>query len=1034
MQNKGAIRLFLVLLGLVSVYQLFFTFKTKSVEKQAYEYAVLKAEKGTYATNAAKDSAIKKNQKYYFDSISTTPVVNIGVGEWRPIQYTYDEVKNNQLNLGLDLQGGVSVILEVSVADVIKGLAGNSTDVTFNKALASAKEISPANEDLLTTFFREFERIREEDGTNVKLNSPEIFGTTALLSKMQGDSEEEAKRIIRAEVDGAVDRAYEILRARIDKFGVASPTIQRLPGTDQIAIELAGVSDAERVRKLLQSSAALEFWTVYTPQDVLPYFIQVNARLKEMNVVEAPAVEETAVEEPQLPDTSSDKEVDSLRKVAEKMLAAAEGQVEKEVDEAKYRAENPLFAVLAPMQQMHSVVAYVAVKDTALVNQYLNMPQMADLRAQAGLQHAEFLWANKPLEADPTVIELYAIHSNRQGVPPLSGDVIEDAYQSYDQRSRPCVSMVMDATGASIWEKMTEERMSDPNGNTFIAIVLDGNVYSAPGVQSVITGGRSEISGQFDVKEAQDLANILKAGKLPAPARIVQSEIVGPSLGQESINAGMISFIVAFVLVLVWMVFYYSKSGFYADIALLVNVLFIFGILASLGATLTLPGMAGIILTLGMAVDANVIINERIKEELRAGKSDKAAIKDGYGNAYSSIIDANVTTIITCVLLLVFGKGPIQGFATTMIIGIITSLLTAIFVTRLFVEADLKHGRRLSVFTGVVKSWFMNTNFQFIARKKTFYILSSVLMLVSIVAMATRGFDKSIDFVGGRTYTVRFDQPVSTEEVAASLGEVLIDENGNKLVPEVKTYGSASQVKISTKYMSTQTGEDIDDMVDRKIYEGVVKFYPEGLSYAEFTSGEGLGIMEANVVGPTMADDIKMSTVYALSLAIIAIFLYILMRFRKWQYSVGMIAASVHNVVIVCGVFALFHGILPFSMQIDQTFVAAILTVIGYALNDNVIVFDRIREEIHNNPRKDVNTLANVAINKTLGRTINTSITTFIVILIVFLFGGDSLKGFMLAMGIGVIVGTYSSVFVATPVMLDLSKKASDKKALKAQK
>ncbi|MDD4819755.1 MAG: protein translocase subunit SecDF [Flavobacteriales bacterium] len=1033
MQNKGPIRLFLVVLAVVSVYQLFFTWKSKSVEEQAYEYAVSKAEGDTFATNAAKDSAVKKIQKYYFDSIATVPVINIGVGSWRPIQYTYTDVKNNELNLGLDLQGGVSTILEVSVADVIKGLAGNTTDPTFNKALASAKKISPANEDLLTTFFREFERIKEEDGTDVKLSSPELFGTSSMLSKMKTGTEDEMKKLIRTEVEGAVDRAFEILRARIDKFGVASPTIQRLPGTDQISIELAGVSDADRVRKLLQSSAALEFWTVYTPKEIIPFFMAANNRLKEMQalVVSSEKTETATVKDSTAAPVS---EIDSLKNAAESLIKQLdEKEVSQDASSEQFKSENPLFAVLSPVQQMSPVVAYVSVKDTATVNKYLAMPEIQELLINSGLQYTEFLWSNKPIETDATLMELYAIRSNRTATPELSGDVIDDAFQSYDQRSRPSVSMSMDATGAAKWEKMTEERIADADGNRFIAIVLDKSVYSAPGVQSVISGGRSEISGNFDVKEAKDLANILKAGKLPAPARIVQSEIVGPSLGQESINAGMISFAIAFVIVLAWMFFYYAKSGLYADIAIFVNVLFIFGILASLGATLTMPGIAGIILTIGMAVDANVIINERIKEELRAGKTDKQAVKDGYGNAYSSIIDANVTTFLTCLLLFIFGKGPIQGFATTMMIGIATSLLTAIFVSRLFIEADLKHGRKLKVATGAVKNWFMNTNFQFIAKKNKFYILSSVLIVASILAMAVRGFDKSIDFVGGRTYTIRFDQPVSTEEVAAALGEVLV-EDGDNLIPEVKTYGSASQVKISTKYMSNKTGEGIDGMVDQKIYEGVKKFYPNGLSYTEFTSGEGLGIMEANVVGPTMAEDIKMSTVYALSLAIIAIFLYILMRFRRWQYSAGMIAASIHNVIIVCGVFALFHGILPFSLQIDQTFVAAILTVIGYALNDNVVVFDRIREEIHLNPRKDIDFVANMSINKTLGRTINTSFSTFLVILIVFLFGGDSIRGFMLAMGIGVIVGTYSSIFIATPVMLDLTKRQLAKQAQQEEK
>ncbi len=1027
MQNKGPIRLFLILLAVVSIYQLFFTWKAKSVEKQAYEYAVTKAETSQYATNSAKDSAVKKIQKYYFDSIATEPVISIGIGSWKPIQYTYSDVKNNELNLGLDLQGGVSVILEVSVEDVIKGLANNTTDPTFNKALIAARKESAAKEDLLTTFFRKFEQVKAEDGTDVKLSSPEIFGNAALRSKItSGMSEEAVKKLVREEVEGAVDRAFEILRARIDKFGVSSPTIQRLPGTDQISIELAGVSDAERVRKLLQSTAALEFWTVFTPQDVIPYFIEANTRLKEIQDLKNPKQETAEVAAKK--DTArvtEDMGADSLRKIAEQMLDEAEKSATAEPE----TGENPLFDVLYPVQEMSSVVAYVHIKDTATVNKYLNMPEITDLRGKYGLEYAGFYWGNKPTRFDKTLMELYAIRSNRQGVPPLSGDVINDAYQSYDEHSQPAVSMSMDATGASIWAKMTEERKNDPTGNNFIAIVLDKNVYSAPGVKSVITGGRSEISGQFDVKEAKDLANILKAGKLPAPARIVQSEIVGPSLGQESITAGMISFAIAFVIVLVWMVFFYSKSGFYADIAIFVNILFIFGILASLGATLTLPGIAGIILTIGMAVDANVIINERIKEELRLGKSDKQAVRDGYGNAYSSIIDANVTTFLTSLILFIFGKGPIQGFATTMMIGIITSLITAIFVSRLFIEADLKHGRKLNVSTSIVKNWFMNTNFQFIAKKNAFYILSAVLIVCSFTAMAVRGFDKSIDFVGGRTYTIRFDQPVSTEEVAASLGDVLV-ENGEKQIPEVKTFGTERQVKISTKFMSQKTGEEVDDMVDKTIFEGLKKFYPEGFSYAEFTSGEGLGIMEANVVGPTIADDIKTSTVWALGLSLAIIFLYILIRFRKWQYSAGCIAASVHNVIIVFGVFALFHGILPFSLQIDQTFVAAILTVIGYALNDNVIVFDRIREEIKNNPRKDISMLSNIAINKTLGRTINTSMSTFLVILIIFIWGGDSIRGFMLAMGIGVIVGTYSSIFIATPVMLDLTKRREAKKAL----
>lgn len=1020
MQNKGPIRLFLIVLGIVCVYQLFFTWKAKSVDQRADEYAIVQADQFSYATNSARDSAIKKMRQYYFDSTATDPVVNIGIGSWRPIQYTYSDIKNNELKLGLDLQGGVSVILEVSVEDVVKGLANNTSDPTFNKALIAAKEQSGGKEDYLTVFFRKFDEIAKADGVDVKLSSPQIFGS--ISSGHTGNmTDDQVKAAVRKEVDGAVDRAYKILRTRIDKFGVSSPTIQRLPGTDQIAVELAGVSDAERVRKLLQSSAALEFWTVYTPVEIVPYFIELNGRLKEQDDLKkkesgeaaAPAVADNSAAQGSSTAKITKDNVDSLKEAAEKLLQEAENVTAGKTDSIR-KGDNPLFDVLYPIQQGTSVVAYVPIKDTAAVNKILNSSLAMELRGKYGLEYAEFMWGNKPPQQDKTVMELYAIRSNAKGAPIMSGDLISDASQDYDQHSRPCVNMVMDARGTDMWAKLT----SDNIGNA-IAIVLDQTVYSAPTVQVAITGGRSEITGQFDVKEAQDLANILKAGRLPAPTHIIQSEVVGPSLGQESIEASMLSFFIAFALVLVWMVLFYNRSGFYADIALFINALFIFGILASLGATLTLPGFAGIILTIGMAVDANVIINERIKEELRAGKTDKQAVKDGYSNALPSIIDSQSTTFLTSLILFIFGKGPIQGFATTMMIGIITSVITSIFISRMLMDSDVKHGRPLRVFTVISKNLFVNANFQFVKKKNIFYAISIVLIVVSFLAMGVRGFDKSIDFVGGRTYTVRFDQPVVTEEIAKSLQEVLVVDGQHEL-PEVKTFGTERQVKISTKFMSEKTGHEVDDMVDRTMYEGLKKYFPEGFSYAEFTSGSGLGIMEANVVGPTMADDIKTSTVLALVFALAGIFLYILFRFRKWQYSAGCVAASVHNVIIVCGVFALLHGILPFSMQIDQTFVAAILTVIGYALNDNVIVFDRIREEVRNNPRKDVDMLANMAINKTLSRTINTSVSTFAVILVIFIWGGDSIRGFMFAMGIGVLIGTYSSICTATPVMLDL--------------
>ena len=1039
MQNKGPIRLFLIILGIVCVYQLFFTWKAKSVDRIAEEYAVAQADKVDYPTTSARDSAVKKMRQYYFDSTASDPVINLGIGSWRPIQYTYSEIKDNELKLGLDLQGGVSVILEVSVEEVVKGLANNTADPTFNKALIAAREESGSKEDFVTVFFRKFDEIAKADGSGVTLSSPQIFG--GLASSDGGRlTDERVKEIVRSGVDGAVDRAYKILRDRIDKVGVTSPTIQRLPGTDQISVELAGVSDAERVRRLLQSSAALEFWTVYTPAEVAPFLIDLNARLKEINDLnakvqqeEAPAKQaaEATSAEDLLAESSEGNKItkgsaDSLKAAAEKLLEQADQAIAQASGDSVRRGENPLFDVLYPVQQGVAVIAYVPIKDTAVVNRYL--ASAPDLLIRHGLQHVQFMWGNKPPVQDKTVMELYAIRSNSKGEPALSGNVISDASQGYDQRSQPCVNMVMDATGADRWAKLTGD-----NVGKAIAIVLDGTVYSAPTVQGAIPGGRSEITGQFDVKEAQDLANILKAGRLPAPTHIIQSEVVGPSLGREAIDSSMISFIIAFIAVLAWMNFFYNRSGFYADIALFVNILFIFGILASLGATLTLPGFAGIILTIGMAVDANVIINERIKEELRAGKTGKQAVADGYKHALPSIIDSQSTTFLTSLILFIFGKGPIQGFATTMMIGIITSVITSIFISRMLIDRDVKRGRPLRVYTSLSKNFFANTNFQFIQKKNLFYGVSLVLIVVSFLAMGIRGFDKSIDFVGGRTYTVRFDQPVVTAEVAKSLEEVLV-EDGQHELPEVKTFGTDRQVKISTKFMSQKTGHEVDDMVDRTMYEGLKKFFPEGFTYEEFTSGSGLGIMEANVVGPTMADDIKTSTVWALVFSLAGIFLYILFRFRKWQYSAGCVAASIHNVIVVCGAFALLHGVLPFSMQIDQTFVATILTVIGYALNDNVIVFDRIREEIRNNPRKDVDMLSNMAINKTLSRTINTSLTTFLVVLVIFIWGGDSIRGFMFAIGIGIIVGTYSSIFTATPVMLDLLRFSKDREKALQQK
>ncbi len=988
MQNKGTIRLFAILFALVSVYQLYFTYKAKRVESNAVEYA-----KGD-----------KVKQQYYLDSIADKPVMTfLGIKD-----FTYNDVKEKELNLGLDLKGGINVILQVSVKDILISLSNDSNNPVFNAALIKASEAQAnSQEDYLTLFFKAFDEVSKENGGNVKLADADIFGNKDLRGKVNYEmSNEEVAKVIREEADGAVDRAFQVLRARIDKFGVAQPNIQRLENSGRILVELPGVKDAERVKKLLQSTAQLEFWETYTNDQVFPYLQSVNARLRDL------------VATPVAKKTEADKVGDAAKSGVDELLSETDAKSEKEtkVDEAS--ANNPLFSILDPRSYQGSpVIGYASIKDTATIDAYLNMREVKEM-LPSHLQFVEFLWDAKPDPRNGNRLALYAIKGNRDGVPPLGGDVITDANSDFDQTNNmPVVSMEMSKSGAREWKKLTTE-----NVDKSIAIVLDGYVYSAPRVNEPISGGRSQISGRFTVTESQDLANILKAGKLPAPAHIIQAEIIGPSLGQEAIDSGVLSFGISLLIVLAWMFFYYGQAGWFSDIALAANILFIFGVLASIGAVLTLPGIAGIVLTIGMSVDANVLIYERIREEMKKGKGMKLAIQDGYGNALSSIVDANVTTLLTGVILYVFGTGPVQGFATTLIIGILTSLFSAIFITRLLIERKLKADKSITFSTAGTENWFSNPHIDFLGKRKLAYAISGTIVVLGLFSLFTRGLNQGVDFVGGRTFTVRFDHAVKTGDVANELATVFINEDGKQMKPEVKTLGGPNQVKITTKYKIEKEGPETDHEVNELLFKGLKKFLPEGYEYEKFIGGadSNVGIMQSVKVGPTIADDIKTSAVEAIMFSLIVVFLYILLRFRKVGFSAGAVLAVFHDAIIVLSLFSILHGYLPFSLEIDQAFIAAILTVIGYSLNDTVVVFDRIREVLGEHHKgRTFKVLVNEAVNSTLSRTINTSLTTFFVILSIFIFA-ETIRGFMFALLVGIVVGTYSSLFIATPAMYDI--------------
>ena len=992
MQNKGLIRLFAILFGMVSLYQLSFTYFTNNIESEAREYAISNLD-----TANVREQAVL--EKAFLDSVANKEVVDVFL-----TTYSYDDVKSREMNLGLDLKGGINAILQVSVKEVLIALSNDSKSLVFKQALEAAdNRLKNSNDTYLDLFYEEFEKI--SNGT-IKLSDPAIFRTIALRDKIELESSnEEVKSVLQKEIDISINTAFEVLRSRIDKFGVSQPNIQRIGTSGRIQIELPGAKDIDRVTNLITSKAELQFWEVFENTELQDYLMAANNKVAEILKKEVTEEKDSS--------SQNDNSISSL----------LDDEENSTVDE-----EKSLFTYLIPETRRSSMIGSAKLTDTVTVNKWLNEKEITSLLPN-NLRYVKFLWDYKPVAGNDgeEYLALYAIKGNRKNIADMEGDLIADASQVFDEvRSKPEVRMVMNARGTRLWSKLTEK-----NINQFVAIVLDDNVYSAPIINEKL-GSISKISGgSMTIEEAQDIATVLKAGKLPAEARIIESAVVGPSLGKESIKSSANSFLLAIALVLIWMIVYYGRAGLYADIALIVNILFIFGILASFNAVLTLPGIAGIILTIGMSVDANVIIFERIKEGLNKKKGLKQSVSDGFSikGALSAIIDANITSLLTGIILYVFGTGPIKGFALTLMIGIGTSLFTAIFITRLLIDGTTSKGKNLTFNTTLSRGWFQNINIQFLRKRKIAYIISGAIIIGGIFSIASQGLKQGVDFKGGRTFTVRFDKEMNATKVSESLKKVF----GS--APEVKTYGASNQLKITTAYKIEETSKEVDEEVQSTLFNGLKPYLKEGTTYEDFKPGfeklEGQnGIMSSRKVEPTIADDIKTSAIYAIIGSLLIVFLYILLRFRKISFSLGAVIAVFHDVLIVLGIFSILYKIMPFDMEIGQSFIAAILSVVGYSLNDTVVIFDRIREFAGIHTKWAYTEVVDKALSSTLGRTINTSLTTLLVMLAIFLFGGDSIKGFMFALIVGVVVGTYSSLFVATPVMYDTSKqkKAQQKK------
>ena len=1011
MQSKGAIKLVAILIALACIYQLSFTWATRNQEKKAKVYAVAAVEAERVSPAFALVSELEKpfyldslrlaKERFYLDSITAEKVF---------LGFTYKQIKEKEINLGLDLRGGMNVMLEVKVYDLVNALSNYNNNPLFVQAMGQAQaNMASSRTDFITLFAEEWDKVAPGQRLS------QIFGTYEMRDRIKPEtSNSDVITVIREEAESAISNSFNVLRNRIDRFGVTQPNIQKLGNSGRILVELPGVKDPERVRKLLQGTASLEFWETYENKEIYQYLAEADNSIKNMLAdveVVTPVQEDT---------TAVAAEVSDSAKVAQELIAGITTD-SLSMDEAAVAKQNPLFFLLNPNVSQGQLLPGACIgrahyRDTAKIGTWLRLPQIqaifpADLRP---------MWSVKPIDASNTIFELVAIKANtRDGRAPLDGGVVTDARRAFGNNSAvPEVSMAMNAEGARIWATMTANNIGRQ-----IAIVLDGMVYSYPVVNGEIPGGQSSISGNFTIEEADDLANVLKSGKLPAPAKIVQDTVVGPSLGSESINAGLISFVIAFLLVLVYMILFYNGAGLVANIALLSNVLFLFGALTSFGAVLTLPGIAGIVLTLGMAVDANVIIYERIKEELRAGKGLGLAITDGYKNAYSAIIDGNLTTIITGIVLAVFGSGPVQGFATTLVIGIITSLITSIFVSRLIFDWRLKRKKNITFDNKYTRNFLQNTTIDFVAMRKYAYIFSISVTVIGLAFIFTKGFSYGVDFTGGRTYVVRFDQEVSTENVrSAVLAEF---EEGI----EVKQFGGANQMKVTTKYMIDSDDAETDKIVDGKLYNALNVLYANGITYEEFTSttDNPNGIIQSEKVGPTIADDIKRDAVIAIVFALFAIFLYIAARFRNWSWGTGGVVALLHDAIFTMSFFSIFTGILPFSLDVDQTFIAAILTIIGYSINDTVVIFDSIREYKTLYPKRDLKSNINEALNSTLARTINTGGTTLVVMLAIAIFGGEVIRGFSVALIIGIVIGTYSSIFVGTPIVYDIVSKREEK-------
>lgn len=1031
MQNKGVLKVLVIALVISAAYALSFTFVARNVEKKADNYA------------AAYDIERQEEARQTFlDSMKTRTVYNLGF-----MKFTYGQVKEKEINLGLDLKGGMNVLLEISPEDIIRALSGYNQDETFNQAIADARGTSG---DYVDNFTRAYEQLSGGGQLIDVFNTPDIISSRALPI---GASNAEVATYLKAQVESAIDNSYMILSKRIDRFGITQPNIQRVKNSGRILVELPGVKEPERVRKLLQGTASLEFWMTYDNARVAPVLMEIDRMLATRLAAQTPATEivqdevvESETTEGEVVETGTTEGEEAAEEGVLSQLGADETDG---TDMEALRAQHPLLSRLTLVTDQFGqiaggtpVVGYAESYNVAAIDEFLAMPEVRALIPRDMI----LLWSVKAMpdpetKLEGSVYELYAMRDRSgKGQPDLDGGAITDARADYSQfGSTAEVSMSMNTEGSNVWEQMTRDALDGNNlaaGYTnCIAVVLDSTVYSAPGVQNVIEGGNSRITGNFSIQEATDLANVLKSGKLPAPARIKQEAVVGPTLGAESINASMTSFIIAFLLVLVYMILFYNRAGVVASVALICNLFLLFGVLVSWGAVLTLPGIAGIVLTMGMAVDANVLIYERIKEELRSGKALAAAVQAGYKNAMSAILDSNITTMLTGIILAWFGTGPVQGFATTLIIGIITSLFTSIFISRLLFEARLSKGKNITFSNKLTENFLSNTKFDFLGKRKAFYALSLILVVIGIGSLFVNGLNPGVDFTGGRSYVVRFDQPVNVEQVRGALGDVFATVEGDvsSVSASVTEYGRSDQVRIVTQYLIGDESNEASQQVVDVLYRALNPLYATQLTPAEFatTSTTINGVISVDTVEASVAREIVINAVWAVALALLGIGLYILIRFRKWQYGAGSVVALAHDVLITIGVYSLFWKIMPFDMEINQAFIAAILTIIGYSINDKVVIFDRIREYHALYPKRSIRDNINNAINSTLARTINTSCTTFVTLLAIFLFGGEVIRGFVFALLFGIIIGTYSSIFTATPVAYDLMNRSNRDKEKK---